>query len=153
MRIIRTSSSFFCTYADETPVLSLLLSGNKTRGRLLIRIITLWTHTYTYTHTYSYFIHVIYTYLCNLILSYHIIFHFLSLFKYISCYFTFFFLFLSTYTCHHIAVLCFSYHVIYHINFICIFLSFFLCFMHAYTLEVDTRNYKGLKIYYHCTRQ
>ena len=52
------------------------------------------------SHTYICSIHIIYTGLCNLILSYHIMFHFRS--------FTFFFQFLSTCICHSLHIITYN---------------------------------------------
>ena len=110
----------------------------------------------SFTHAYTY-----------LILTYYIMFHFLSSFIYILL-----LVLVTVYLSSHSSVmLLISFHIM---SFI-IFRSFayscclFLCFMHAYTLEVDTGNYKGpkmlLSLYetmtsirarrrcYHCTRQ
>ena len=88
----------------------------------------------SFTHAYRY-----------LILTYHIMFHFLSLFIYISYHFTLCFLFLSRYTYHHIAVLCFLYHIIYHIHVICIFLSFAFMFHVCIYLRSRYGKLKGLE--------
>ena len=113
--------------------------------------------------SYISFIHA-YT---SLILTHHIMFHFLSSFIYI-----FLLVHVTVYLSLHSSVmLLISFHIM---SFI-IFRSFayscrlFLCFMSAYTLKVDTGNYKGpkalLSLYdtmtfirarrrcYHCTRQ
>ena len=92
--------------------------GINTRGRPLIRIITLQTHAYTYTHAYAYFIHVIYTCLYTL----HI---YLSFFIYIS-----FLVLVTIYLSSHSSamLLIMSYNAIYHIQIICIFLLFSFMF-------------------------
>ena len=54
----------------------------------------------SYTHSYICSIHIIYTGICNLILSYHIMVHLRS--------FTFFFLFISTCTCHYLHIITYN---------------------------------------------
>ena len=82
------------------------------------------------------------------IITYHIMFHFLSLFIDISYHYTLLLVLVTVYlSSHSRAMLLISFHIM---SFI-IFKSFayschlFSCFMLAYTLEVDTGNYKGLK--------
>ena len=77
------------------------LTSHFTHLHIHIHIIYLCHILYlSYTHAYICSIHIIYTSIYNLILSYHIMVHFMS--------FTFFFLFISTCTCHYLHLITYN---------------------------------------------
>ena len=118
--------------------------GNNTRGRPLIRVITVYTIAYHFNiyiliHMVVHVLNISFTYTYTYIILIHLImFHFISSFIY-----TFLVVLITVYISSHSSVmLIISCHII---SFI-IFKSFtytchlLLCFMSAYILEVDTEK-------------